>query len=114
MIHDIRYAFRLLLRDRAFTFAALVSLALGIGAATGVFSVVDRILFRALPYADDRQLVSIGLSAPMLPYDFMFGAGYLDFRRQQTAFAEVTSWVGVNDCDLTEGEPVRLSCAAVR
>lgn len=47
MIQDIRYAFRLLVRDRAFTFAALVSLAVGIGAATGVFSVVDRILFRA-------------------------------------------------------------------
>jgi putative ABC transport system permease protein len=113
MIQDIRYALRLLLRDRGFTCAALLSLALGIGAATGVFSVVDRILFRALPYADDRRLVSIGLTAPMLPYDFMFGAGYLDFRRAQTAFAAVTSWSGVNDCDLTEGEPVRLSCAAV-
>jgi putative ABC transport system permease protein len=113
MIQDIRYAFRLLLRDRAFTCAALISLALGIGAATGVFSVVDRILFRALPYADDRRLVSVGLSAPMLPYDFMFGAGYLDFRNTQAAFAAVTSWSGVNDCDLTEGEPVRLSCAAV-
>ncbi len=113
MLQDLRYAFRLLLRDGAFSFAALVSLALGIGAATGVFSVVDRILFRALPYADDARLVSIGLAAPMLPYDFMFGAGYLDFRRQQTAFAAVTSWTGVNDCDLTEGEPVRLSCAAV-
>jgi len=113
MIQDIRFAIRLLLRDRAFTVAALVSLALGIGAATGVFSVVDRILFRALPYGDDRRLVSVGLSAPMLPYDFMFGAGYLDFRNTQTAFAAVTSWSGVNDCDLTEGEPVRLSCAAV-
>ncbi len=113
MFQDIRFAFRLLLRDRAFTFATLISLAVGIGAATGVFSVVDRILFRALPYADDQRLVSVGLTAPMLPYDFMFGAGYLDFRRTQTAFAAVTSWSGVNDCDLSEGEPVSLSCAAV-
>ncbi len=66
MIDDIRYAFRLLVRDLRFTCAALISLALGIGAATGVFSVVDRILFRALPYADDGRLVSIGLAAPML------------------------------------------------
>ena len=84
MFQDVRFAFRLLLRDRAFTFAALISLAVGIGAATGVFSVVDRILFRALPYADDQRLVSVGLTAPMLPYDFMFGAGYLDFRTTQT------------------------------
>jgi predicted permease len=113
MFQDLRYAFRLLLRDRAFALAALISLALGIGAAAGVFSVVDRILFRPLPYSDDRRLLSVGLSAPMLAYDFMFGAGYLDFRRQQTTFRAVTSWTGVNDCDLTEGEPVRLSCAAV-
>lgn len=49
----------------------------------------------------------------MLPYDFMFGASYLDFRRNQTAFSAVTSWSGVNDCDLTSGEPIRLQCASV-
>src|SRR5580704_14113813 len=113
MIRDLRYALRLLARDRAFALAAIVSLALGIGATTAVFSVVDRILFRSLPYAASDRLVSIGLAAPMLPYDFLFGAGYLDFRTHQNAFEAVTSWTGVNDCDLTTGEPVRLSCAAV-
>src|ERR1700722_566893 len=113
MIRDLRYALRLLARDRAFALAAIVSLALGIGATTAVFSVVDSILFRSLPYAASDRLVSIGLAAPMLPYDFLFGAGYLDFRTHQNAFEAVTSWTGVNDCDLTTGEPVRLSCAAV-
>jgi predicted permease len=113
MIRDLRHALRLLARDRGFALAAIVSLALGIGATTAVFSVVDRILFRSLPYAAPDRLVSIGLAAPMLPYDFMFGAGYLDFRTHQNAFEAVTSWTGVNDCDLTTGEPARLSCAAV-
>jgi predicted permease len=112
-VQDVRYALRLLLRNRTFAAVAILSLALGIGATTSVFSVVDRILFRSLPYGDADRLVSIGVGAPMLPYDFMFGAGYLEFRRHQTTFSAVTSWSGVNDCDLTSGEPVRLVCASV-
>jgi len=113
VIQDIRYALRLLVRNRTFSAAAILSLALGIGATTSVFSVVDRILFRSLPYGEANRLVSIGIGAPMLPYDFMFGASYLEFRSQQTAFSAVTSWSGVNDCDLTSGEPIRLVCASV-
>ena len=112
-IQDIRYALRLLIRNRTFSVLAILSLALGIGATASVFSVVDRILFRSLPYGDADRLVSIGIGAPMLPYDFMFGASYLEFRRDQTAFSAVTSWNGVNDCDLTSGEPIRLVCASV-
>ena len=112
-VQDIRYALRLLARNRTFSVAAILSLALGIGATTSVFSVVDRILFRSLPYSDADRLVSIGVGGPMLPYDFMFGASYLEFRRHQTAFSAVTSWSGVNDCDLTSGEPIRLQCASV-
>ena len=112
-IQDIRYALRLLIRNRTFSALAILSLALGIGATASVFSVVDRILFRSLPYGDADRLVSIGIGAPMLPYDFMFGASYLEFRRDQTAFSAVTSWNGVNDCDLTSGEPIRLVCASV-
>jgi putative ABC transport system permease protein len=112
-LQDLRYAARLLTRNRVSSAVAITSLALGIGATTSVFSVVDRILFRSLPYSHADRLISIGISFPSLPYDFMFGAGYLDLRRHQTAFAAVTSWTGVNDCDLTDGEPIRLSCAAV-
>ena len=112
-MQDIRYAWRLLARNRTFSAVAILSLALGMGATTSVFSVVDRILFRSPPYGDADRLVSIGVGAPMLPYDFMFGASYLEFRRHQTAFSAVTSWSGVNDCDLTSGEPIRLVCASV-
>jgi len=113
MYQDARFAFRMLSRNRTFSLVAILSLALGIGAATSVFSVVDRILFRSLPYAHGDRILSVGISAPMLPYEFVFGAAYLDLRTHQQAFEAVTSWSGVTDCDLTDGEPVRLSCAAV-
>jgi len=81
---------------------------------TSVFSVVDRILFRSLPFADSDRLVLLGIQAPVLPYDFFFGAGYLRLKQYPPASLEtVTSWTGTNDCDLTDGNPVRLSCAAV-
>ncbi|MBZ5618261.1 MAG: ABC transporter permease [Acidobacteriia bacterium] len=113
MHQDARYALRMLCRNPAFTAVAVLSLALGIGASTSVFSVVDRILFRSLPYAHGDRLLSVGIGAPVLPYEFIFGAAYLDLRTHQQTFEAVTSWSGVNDCDLTDGEPVRLSCAAV-
>ena len=49
----------------------------------------------------------------MLPYDFMFGAGYLEFRSHHAGFDAVTSWSGMSDCDLTDGEAARLACASV-
>jgi len=58
---DVRYALRGLWRSLSFTVTVIVTLALGIGSTTAVFSVVDLILFRKLPYAHDDRLVSVGL-----------------------------------------------------
>lgn len=113
-VQNLRFAARTMIRNRAFSLVAILSLALGVGATTSVFSVVDRILFRSLPFGDSARLVSLGINAPALPYDFFFGAGYLSLKRHLPSTLDaVTSWAGVNDCDLTDGEPVRLSCAAV-
>src|SRR5579863_6003960 len=108
----MRSALRMLCRHRAFSVVAILSLAVGIGATTSVFSVVDRILFRSLPYPDGERLISLGVSAPMLNYEFFFGSAYLDFRQTQKEFESVASWSGVNDCDVTTGAAVRLNCAA--
>jgi putative ABC transport system permease protein len=110
---DARYAARVLSRNYAFSSVAILSLALGIGATTSVFSVVDHILFRSLPYAYGDRLVSLGMTTPALAYDFFFGAQYLAFRKHQQLFEAVTSWTGVNDCDVSDGERVRLTCAAI-
>ena len=53
---------------------------LGIGATTAVFSVVDRILFRSLPYGHADRLVSVGLIAPIDPQEFMFGGSYYEWQ----------------------------------
>ena len=51
--------------------------------------------------------------APIIDGEFLFAANYLDWRNHQIAFANFTSSAGVSDCDLTEGQPVRVACAAV-
>jgi putative ABC transport system permease protein len=113
MLHDLRYTVRILLRNPVFTLTAVLALALGIGASTAVFSVVDRILFRSLPYTQENRLVSLGLVAPIEPQEFMLGADYVEWRRQQTPLESLTSWSGTSDCDLTDGTPVRAVCAQV-
>jgi putative ABC transport system permease protein len=110
---DIRYALRGLRRNPVLTITVLSTLALGIGATTAVFSVVDRILFRPLPYAHDDRLVSVGLTAPIIPEEFMLGGSYYVWRDNQKPFEAFTSETGVNPCDLTEHNPARLSCASV-
>ena len=96
-----------------FAVAAILTLALGIGTTAAVFSVVDRIPFRPLPYAHDDRLVSAGLTAPIAPQEFMLGGSYYQWQDNQTAFTALTSESGVNECDLTERNPQRLSCANI-
>jgi len=113
VIQDMRYALRGFRRNPVFTIALIATLAVGIGATTAVFSVVDRILFRALPYAHDDRLVSVGLVAPIIPQEFMLGGSYYEWRDNQKAFDAFTSETGASACDLTERNPARLSCASV-
>ncbi len=113
VLQDVRYALRGFRRNPVFTITVIATLALGIGATTAVFSVVDRILFRPLPYAHDDRLVSVGLVAPIIPQEFMLGGSYYDWRDNQKPFEAFTSETGVRTCDLTERTPARLSCASV-
>ena len=111
---DLRYAARGFARNPLFTITAVLAAALGIGATTAVFSVVDRILFRSLPYPHDDRLVSIGEMAPLDSNEFLLPDAYFDWRKYQTPFESMTSFTaGIADCDLTETNPVRLGCARV-
>jgi putative ABC transport system permease protein len=110
---NLRYAVRGLWKAPTFAFAAIFAVAIGTGAGTAVFSVIDRILFRSLPYAQAGRLVSVGLVAPIIPQEFMLGSDYVVWRTRQTPFQSITSWTGVADCDLTDTNAVRLTCAQV-
>jgi predicted permease len=113
LLQDLRYSFRQLHRSPGFTTVAVITLALGIGATTAMFSLVDRMLFQSLPYAHQNELVSVGVVAPIIDGEFLFAANYLDWREHQTAFSGFTSSTGVGDCDVTENDPVRTTCASV-
>jgi putative ABC transport system permease protein len=113
-LQDLRYAARGFVRNPMFTLTAVFAAALGIGATTSVFSVVDRILFRSLPYPQDDRLVSVGLMAPLDTNEFVLPDAYFDWRKTQTPFQSITSFTAeTGDCDLNETNPVRLGCARV-
>lgn len=113
LVQDVRYALRGFRRNPLFTTTIVLTVMLGVGATTAVFSVVDRILFRSLPYGDAGRLVSVGLTAPIEPQEFMLGGSYYEWRDHQRPFEALTSETGVGACDLTEERPVRLNCAGV-
>ena len=113
LTQDVRYALRGFRRNPVFALTVIATLALGIGATTAVFSVVDRILFRSLPYAHDDRLVSVGLVQSLARQEFTLGGFYYEWRDNQKPFASLTFERGVDDCNLTEANPVHLQCAAV-
>ena len=110
---ELRFAFRSLRRSPSFTLAAVLALALGVGAASAVFSVADRILFRGLPYANGDRLVAVGVRAPIADHAVLLGGDYSEWQEERSAFDSFTSTRGASDCDITDTNPVRLSCAQV-
>jgi putative ABC transport system permease protein len=117
-MNDLKFAVRQLLKNPGFTCAAALCLALGIGATTAIFSVVNAVLLRPLPYAQPGQLVSIYTEFPQFPNGglrrFPFSiAEYLDLKRGGTSWEAIEGWVksGVNLAG--EHEPVRATAAFV-
>ena len=114
LAQDLQYAARGFVRAPGFTLVALAALAVGIGTSTAVFSFVDRILFRPLPYVNERELVWFGMTAPIGGgSEFVLEQNYSAWKKQQTPFAAMTVTAGVWDCNLSELNPVRLPCSRV-
>lgn len=114
LLQDIRYSLRGFRRNPSFTITIVATLMLGIGATTAVFSVVDRILFRPLPYANDGRIVSLGLVQPLENQEFLLSGFYYDWRSRQKVFASMTSEnASTGECDLTEGTPAQLDCPSI-
>lgn len=114
MHQDLRFAIRALGRNPGLTAGAILACALGVGSATAVFSVVDRILFRPLPYREDARLVSVGMLAPLDTTEFLLTQNYFDLRRNSAPFSGVTAFqAGTSACDLTESGAIRLRCMRI-
>jgi putative ABC transport system permease protein len=115
MFQDLRYGVRTMLKAPGFTAVAILTLALGIGANTALFSVVNAILLRPLPYAEAAALAQIWEANAQLKYTrFSFSlANFVDHRDQQTGFEQIAAYLQ-RDASLTgAGEPERLQIAVV-
>src|SRR5215831_13693267 len=107
---DVRYGLRTLAKNPAFTAIAVVVLALGIGANSAIFSVVDAVLLRPLPFKNPGQLVMVWENAAHLgfPRDTPSPANFLDWQKQATGFTGMAAMIE-RSFNLTGiGEPERL------
>jgi putative ABC transport system permease protein len=114
-LQDLRYALRQLRKSPGFTAVAVITLALGIGANTGIFSIVNAVLLQAFPYPDPDQLVLI-FNVPSNQPDALSAISYRDFtlyREQNHVFSEMAG-NAFHDLTLTgAGEPAIVNTADV-
>jgi putative ABC transport system permease protein len=119
LFQDVRYAFRMLRRQPSFSIFLIATLAIGIGANAAVFSVVNGVLLKPLPFADSEQLVAVwgrfdpesGFNFPQFP---LSNPEFVDYKTQTRALQDVAAWRNIS---VTVGgpgaEPERVPAALV-
>src|SRR5277367_6350447 len=106
----IKHVFRRLMRSPIFTIVTLATIAIGIGANTAIFSVVNGVLLKPLPYADAEKLVGVWQSAPGIGINqLQLGfADYFTFREENRSFQEFGIWNGNSFSITGMGAPERV------
>jgi predicted permease len=115
LLKDVRHALRALAAAPMFTVAAILSLAIGIGANTAIFSIVDGLLLRPLPYADADRLVILWNRSPGLNIteDWFSTAQYFDIKNGHHGFEQLAIAIGGNYNLTGSGEPERVGTIRV-
>ena len=116
ILKDVRYSLRMLLKNSGFTLVAILTLALGVGANTATFSIVDAVLLNPFPYRDHSRLMIIRQSLPKIGVQEQLRSSspeVAELRDQTTVFEQVAAWESASR-NLTGGqEPERVAAAKV-
>ena len=115
LFRDLQFTLRRLGRTPFFTLATVVTLALGIGANTAIFSVIDGVLLKPLPYAEPERLVAVWQTAPGVNIEDLNAsvADYFTYREESRTFADVAMWAGRSVTVTEGGEPERVEGVAM-
>jgi predicted permease len=115
LLQDIRYGWRMLVRNPGFSAIAVLTLAIGVGASTAIFSVVDTVLLRPLPYQQPDQLVVVTESLPGMSTDEIgvSAAEYQDYRDRNRSFTQVAAYESAGFNLTGVGQPSRVNAAAL-
>lgn len=110
---DLRHSLRVFWFSPGFALMIIGTICAGIAAATTIFSIVDPLLFRSLPFRDDKQLVSVGVLGPIDTNEFTMGSMYIGWRDHQTVFSSLTAMRLGTQCDVETSQTERVPCVAV-
>src|SRR5205085_7620174 len=105
LFYDLRYALRMLLKNPGFTFAALITLALGIASSTAIFSVIDGVLLHPLPYPDSDTIMVVDPTqrSTGTPGGAFAPANYIDYAAQNDVFTQMSASRG-EQFSLSDGD----------
>src|SRR5579859_5618908 len=92
LLQDLRYAVRMLVKSPGFTAIAVLTLALGIGANTALFSVVNGVLLSPLPYPQPDRLVALYSRTPNFDESSISYPNFLDWQRQNKTLSDLAAW----------------------
>ena len=110
--HDLRYAVRGLRSSPGFTAVALLTLALGIGASTTIFSVANAVLLRAFPYFQPERIVRLYETNPTTETFSVSEPDYLDWRQRVRGLSQLAAFTGDNVSLLGDGDPEQIGAMA--
>lgn len=108
LLKDLQYAYRTLIKSPGFTLVCLLTLAVGIGANTAIFSFVDSVLLKPLPYADADRIVRVLEKPPLGARNGISTLNYLDWQRANTVFDHMAAQAGGPVTLTGFAEPVQL------